>query len=145
MLDYIRNKMIELQNLVDTNLAQEANQQKVAYNSKAQHHAFKVEILSARLEIEDLVWLNILNAGKVEPRWEGKWMIKSIKSPVTMEITDGCRTTVAHVNELNHHFQRKPIVTRTTEAEPPQQDWIPLQIDQSPCTDEPLTTVKPCQ
>ena len=56
-------------------------------------------------KIGDLVWLSIPTAGKLDPRWEGKWKVKSRKSPVTMEITDGKRTKVVHVNRLQPRIQ----------------------------------------
>ena len=48
----------------------------------------------------DLVWLSIPTAGKLDAHWEGKWTVISPKSPVTVEITDGARTRVVHVNRL---------------------------------------------
>ena len=35
------------------------------------------------------VWLSAPTAGKLEPRWEGDWVIKSVKGPTNMEIMNG--------------------------------------------------------
>ena len=51
------------------------------------------------------MWLSIPTAGKLDPRWEGKWKVKIMRSPVTMEITDGKRTKVVHVNRLQPRIQ----------------------------------------
>ena len=87
--DHIHDKIAELRDFVDTNLAQAAINQKVAYDSKTRGHKFTEG---------DPVWLSIPTAGKLDPRWERNWTIKSIKSPITMEISDGNRTRVVHVN-----------------------------------------------
>ena len=49
----------------------------------------------------DSVWLFIPTAGKLEPRWEGEWVVKSVKSPVNVE-KNGRRTRVVHTNRLHH-------------------------------------------
>ena len=48
--------------------------------------------------------LAVPTAGKLDPRWEGEWVVKTIKSPVNVEITDGKRTKVVHTNRLQHHY-----------------------------------------
>ena len=53
----------------------------------------------------DLVWLSIPMAGKLDPRWEGGWKVKACKSPVNMEVSDGTRNRVVHVNRLRHRIQ----------------------------------------
>ena len=41
-------------------------------------------------------------------RWEGNWTVRSVKSPVTVEISDGDRTKVVHINRL--HIRIQPAV-----------------------------------
>ena len=38
---------------------------------------------------DDPVWLSVPTAGKLDPRMVGKWVVKSIKIPITLEITGG--------------------------------------------------------
>ena len=57
----------------------------------------------------DSVWLAVPTAGKLDPRWEGEWVVKTIKSPVNVEITDGkhtkvVHTKVVHTNRLQHRY-----------------------------------------
>ena len=52
----------------------------------------------------DPVWLSIPTAGKLEPRWEGGWVVKSVKSPVNVEISDGRRTRIVHTNRLHYRY-----------------------------------------
>lgn len=43
-------------------------------------------------------------AGKLDPKWEGEWTVKSVKSPVTIEISNNKNSTkVVHTNHLRHH------------------------------------------
>ena len=39
---------------------------------------------------------------KLDPRWEGEWVVKSVKGPVSVEIYDGKRTKTVHTNRLCH-------------------------------------------
>ena len=51
---------------------------------------------------------SVPTAGKLESRWEGR-KIKSIKSPVSIEIMDyQCRTKLVHVNRLRHGLTPHP-------------------------------------
>ena len=92
----LRAKLAELQDLVEAHIVETAQCQKGNYDQNSAERSFKVG---------DLVWLSIPTAGKLDPRWEGKWKVKSKKSPVTMEITDGKRTKVVHVNRLQPRIQ----------------------------------------
>ena len=42
-------------------------------------------------DVGDMVWLSVPTGGKLDPRGEGNWKISAVKSPVTIEITDGMR------------------------------------------------------
>ena len=87
--NHIQNKLAQLQDFVETNLAASASQQKSAYD----HHT------SARqFAVGDAVWLSVPTVGKLDPRWEGRWEITAIMSPTNVEITDGHRTRVVHIN-----------------------------------------------
>ena len=69
--------------------------QKLHYDQRTKQPAFAVG---------NPVWLSIPTAGKLDPRWEGEWVIKSMKSPITAEICDGRRTRVVHTNRLQRRF-----------------------------------------
>ncbi|KAL5516749.1 hypothetical protein EMCRGX_G002156 [Ephydatia muelleri] len=92
----LQAKLAELQDLVEAHIVESAKRHKGAYDQKSAERRFKTG---------DLVWLFIPTAGKLDPRWEGKWKVKIMKSPVTMEITDGKRTKVVHVNRLQPRIQ----------------------------------------
>ena len=92
----LQAKLAELQDFVEAHIVETAKCHKGTYDQNSAERSFKVG---------DLVWLSIPTAGKLDPRWEGKWKGKSIKSPVTMEITDGKRTKVVHVNRLQPCIQ----------------------------------------
>ena len=92
---HIRAKFAELHDFMESNLATAAHHQKLAYD---QHS------LPTIYSVGDLVWLSIPTARKLDPRWEGRWKIKLIKSPVNKEITDGLQTKIVHINRLRHHI-----------------------------------------
>ena len=50
--------------------------------------------------------------GNLDPHWDGRWSVKSVKTPLTLEITDGVKTKVFHVNRL-----RQRIVPNSTDME----------------------------
>ena len=94
---HLQAKLAEFLDLVESNMTQAANRQKVTYDHHSTSRTFKEG---------DTVWLSILTAGKLDPRWEGRWIIKSIKSPINFEITDGInRTKVVHINCLQRCVQ----------------------------------------
>ena len=96
---HLQAKLGEICDLVETNLVEAATHQKAAYDGHSTSRTFKVG---------DLVWLSVPNAGKLDPRWEGNWKITAVKSPVSMEISDGNRKKITHVNRLHHRFQPSP-------------------------------------
>ena len=92
---HIQSRLAELQDFVHTNLTQAASNQKDSYDNHTSTPLFA---------IGDPVWLSIPTAGKLDPRWEGEWVVKSVKGPVNVEISDGRRTRVVHTNRLQHRY-----------------------------------------
>ena len=90
-------KQAELKDLVELNLAQAAHEQKVAYDRHSAAHSFKVGYP---------VWLSVPTAGKLSHQWEGKWTIKTVFSRINMEITDGRKSEIVLVNQLQHRIQQ---------------------------------------
>ena len=76
-------------------MASSANQKKY-YNKQSSSRKFGVN---------DRVWLSIPVAGKLDPRWEGVWKVTSVKSPVTVAISNSKRNKVVHINRLQHRMQ----------------------------------------
>ena len=67
--------------------------------------------------VGDLVWLSQPTAGKLNPRQDGSWIVKSIHSPVTLQITNGKLDKVVHINRLHHKIQppcREAIYSHTS-------------------------------
>eukprot|EP00731_Ephydatia_muelleri_P003091 Em0001g3091a len=89
-------KLDHLKDFVDTHLQQAAQHQKAAYDRHTKVRSFQVG---------QPVWLSVPTAGKLDPRWEGKWKITRIMSPVTVEISDGNRVRVVHVNRMQPRLQ----------------------------------------
>ena len=91
--------MAELQDLVEAHIVESAHRQKVDDDRHSAERPF---------EPGDLVWLSVPTAGKLDLRWEGNWTVRRVKSPVTVEISDGDRTKVVHTNRL--HIRIQPAV-----------------------------------
>jgi len=102
---HLQAKFAELHDFVEANLAEAAQHQKHAYDQHTSARSFSAG---------DSVWLSVPTAGKLDPRWEGDWVIKSMKSPITMEITNGKSTKVVHMNRLQH--RNVPSYTSCQEA-----------------------------
>ena len=116
---YLQAKLAVMYDFVETNLAAAADRQKAVYDQHSSEPHFAVG---------DPVWLSIPTAGKLDPRWEGRWSIMSIKSPVNMEISDGKRIKVVHSNRLRHRIQPDP-------SDP--QSLTPLNTSPSPHWEAP--------
>ena len=122
----LQAKMAELQDLVEAHIAESAHRQKVHYDRQSEERHFKAG---------DPVWLSVPTAGKLDPRWEGNWIIRSVKSPITVEISDGVRTKVVHTNRLQQQIQ--PAVNSQPGTMPPPatpairsaQSWEPPGVD----------------
>ena len=66
---YLRAKLTELQDLVESNLVKASNNQKTYYDKHTKALSF---------DVNDKVWLSIPTAGKLQPKWEGGWRVISV-------------------------------------------------------------------
>ena len=120
---HLRAKLAELRDFVETNLAAAARNQKQAYDQHTSAPSFTVG---------DPVWLSVPTAGKLDPKWEGEWVIQSVKSPISMEIKHSRNTTkVVHTNRLRH--RNVPSNATSPQSDPHtnvrDQQWEPPTID----------------
>ena len=83
--------MAELYDFVESKLALAASKQKSSYDNKSNQRSFNVS---------DPVCFSVPTAGKLDPKWEGNWKVLALKGPVNVEITDGYRKKVVHVNRI---------------------------------------------
>ena len=118
----IQVKLAELQDFVHSNLTQAAHSQKCYYDQHAKQHTFNPG---------DPVWLSIPTARKLDPKWEGEWVIQSVKSPVTVEICRGTRTKVVHINRLQRRYVpgTQDAVVNDTEINHEIPEWPPPSVD----------------
>ena len=114
---HLRDKLAKLQDFVASNLVTSSANQKLSYDRKSQPRSFHVN---------DDVWLSIPTAGKLDPKWDGKWKITSLKSPTTVEISNGKQHKVVHVNRLQHRVQP---MEATFNSPPISQPWYPPEIE----------------
>ena len=112
--DQLKAKLAHLYDFVEVNNVEASNHQKHQFNKKSQSRAFSQG---------DPVWLSIPTAGKLDPKWEGKWVVQSVLSPVTYTICDGRRTKTVHINRLRPRlqFDTDISITATDNQQPPHQ------------------------
>ena len=106
---------------VETNLAASASNQKRSYDNRASS--------PPSFQVGNCVWLSVPTAGKLDPKWEGEWTVKSVKSPVSIEISNDSKnsTRVVHANHLCHH--NVPSLVNSQPAEVSQRQWQPPTVD----------------
>ena len=109
---------------MEAHIADTAEGQRQEYNKHSQERSFKVN---------DSVWLSIPTARKLDPRWEGNWVVTACKSPVNVEISNGPRKRVVHINRIRHRIQ--PDMQRPVEDALPEENqggplhWQAPQVD----------------
>ena len=114
---YLQAKLAEIRDFVETNLVEAAQRQKAQFDKHSKERSFGVG---------DPVWVSIPTAGKLDPRWEGNWTIKAIKSPSTFEISNANKCKVVHINRLRH---RTEVSSQNGSNEAHGNSWTPAQID----------------
>lgn len=115
---HLRAKVAELRDFVEANLAVAAEHQKSAYDQRTSSRTFHVG---------ETVWLSVPTAGKLDPKWEGDWKVQSVKGPLNVEITDGRRIRVVHINRLRHRVV--PGRRESSTSQHATLDWHAPQVD----------------
>ena len=90
---HLQEKFAPLRDFVDSKATQAAQQQTTSYDLRSTTRVFNVKYP---------LWLSLQNVGKLDPRWEGKWHVSRVINPINLEITNGVKTKVVHVNHLQH-------------------------------------------
>ena len=94
--NHLRSKLAQLTDFVEIHMTEAAHKQKLCYDQRAIYRFFKTG---------DTVWLTSPITGKLDPKWEGDWGVKTVNGPTTYTISDGKRTRVVHVNRLRPRIQ----------------------------------------
>ena len=74
---HLKHKLAKVKGFVKTKVAISAKTQKENYDHHATERSFSAG---------DTVWLSIPTAGKLASQWEGGWIVKSVRSPVTLKL-----------------------------------------------------------
>lgn len=115
---HLQAKLAEMHDFVEANLAQAAHHQKRFYDRHSSNPTFRVG---------DHVWLSVPTAGKLDPRWEGGWVVKAVWNPLTIEIVKGESSKVVHSNRLQPSIIPGQDEVDNTEQKqnctPPSQQW----------------------
>ena len=124
--DQLRAKLAQLYDFVELNNVQASSHQKHHFDQSTQSRTFT---------IGDPVWLSIPTAGKLEPKWEGEWLIQSVQSPVTYTINDGKKTKTVHINRLRPRLQTGTNSNLANQL--PHQTWEPPSVEHFIYDDSP--------
>ena len=106
-----------LQDIVEMYITKAAHHQKTQYDHHVHERSFKVG---------DSVWLSIPTAGKLEPRWQGGWEIKSIRGQNSYENGDGTVSRTVFINQLQRRVQ--PHSEHTRPYQPPSKAWHNVSV-----------------
>lgn len=122
----LRAKLAQLADFVESHNVQAHTQQKHYFDQHTRIRSFT---------IGDPVWLSIPTAGKLDPRWEGGWKIKSVQNPTTYTISDGGRIKTVHINRLQPRVQA--VDSSTPNQQLHRKNWEPPQIEHDVVDSEP--------
>ena len=92
----LHSKLSQLYDLVEAHSVEASHHQQQLYNQHAQPRSF---------EVGDHVWLDSPTAGKLDPKWEGGWVVQTVKGLTTYSISDGRRNQTFYVNRLRLRVQ----------------------------------------
>jgi len=132
----IQARLAELQDFFHTNLTKPACSQKLNYDQHTKQPTFVVSTP---------VRLSISTARKFDPRWEGEWVIKAMKSPTTAEICDGKHTRIVYTNRLHHCYVPDTVKLGNANDGQESTDWTLPSVDHIvlPLAEQTMTTRYP--
>ena len=94
---HLKHKMEEIKGFVKTKVAISAKRQEENYDCQATESSFGAG---------DTIWLSIPNARKLDPRWQGDMLDCAVsRIPVTLEIVNGRKRKIVHVNRIHRGIQ----------------------------------------
>ena len=73
----LKHKLAQIKEFVKTKVAISAKHKKENYDHHATERSFRAG---------DTVWLSIPTPGTLASQWEGGWTVKSVRSPVTLNL-----------------------------------------------------------
>ena len=73
--------------------------------------------------------MDLPTAGKLDPKWEGGWIVKAIQGPITYMITDGRRDRTVHIDRLRKQIQPAPTLNESSDDTPHEVVWNPPKIE----------------
>ncbi|KAL5457235.1 hypothetical protein EMCRGX_G034481 [Ephydatia muelleri] len=106
----LRVKMAKLRAMVESHIVQEAKRQKDHYDTRTQR--------------------------KLDPKWEGGWVVKKVHSPVTLQIEHrkSLRSRVVHINRIRRCIlrEKESTLSREVEWEPASIEYFSVPADSTP-------------
>ena len=87
----LKCKLLELREMVDTNIVESAKRQCQSYRGSETR---------VKLRTGQQVLLNNPTKGKLDPRWTGPWTISDLKGPSTVLLRMGTTKRAVHINRV---------------------------------------------
>ena len=127
----LRNKLLEIRELVDANIVMSSGQQQQHYRSSN----------SPQLKKGQKVLLSNATRGKLDPQWTGPWVVQKYHGSTTVRIKKGKREQVVHTNRIRP-FLEEDVDTQQSSTwsaplfqnDPPDAHEPAQQDDQLPCS-----------
>lgn len=118
--EQLRCKLSRLYDFVETHMIDAAHHQQRSYNQRVQQRSFQVG---------DTVWLDLPTADKLDPKWEGGWIVKAVQGQTTYVIKDGRKDRTVHINRLCKWIQ--PAYTHSESSDDTSHEavWNPPMIE----------------
>ena len=121
----LQKKLLELRELVDSNIVQSAERQQHSYNSAK----------PPQLKKGQRVLLSNPTKGKLDPRWTGPWVVEQFDNSTTVRLKKENKEQVVHINWVRPLLEEDNENTRVANWNPPLFHEVPFLP-----TDPPVPT-----
>ena len=105
----LRQKLLEIRELVDANIVQSADRQQHYYDGRA----------PPKLKEGQKVLLGNPTKGKLDPRWTGPWVVLQCIDPTTVKLKMGSRKQTVHINRVRPFLEEDKDTIVSTQWSPP--------------------------
>ena len=118
----LQKKLLELRELVDSNIVQSAERQQLSYNGTK----------PPQLHQGQRVLLSNPTKGKLDPRWTGPWVVEQYDNSTTVKLKKDNKKQVVHINRVRPLLEEDNENTSIAEWSPPLFHKVPFQPPDPP-------------
>ena len=118
----LQKKLLELRELVDSNIVQSAERQQLSYKGTK----------PPQLHQGQRVLLSNPTKGKLDPRWTGPWVVEQCDNSTTVKLKKDNKKQVVHINRVRPLLEEDNENTSIAEWSPPLFHEVPFQPPDPP-------------